>query len=193
MWAAISGMASLKITFIGSTSTTFAGRVERDTLDGEFIHALAATTETLPRMPVTTSGTPVQKCVHGLQPPPAVDVDRDEDRLGEEEDALEGERHAEGLAPLAHEPRPQQAELEREHRAGDGADGERDRHVLRPPLRELQRVGVVVLDAAVVGDQRHERPRHAERHEDDVERQREGHLRPGPRHRVDGQQRCELR
>ena len=30
-------------------------------------------------------------------------------------------------------------------------------------------VGVAALDAAVVGDQGHERPRHAERHEDDVD------------------------
>ena len=34
---------------------------------GAFIHALAATTETLPRTPVRTTGTPVQKCVHGLR------------------------------------------------------------------------------------------------------------------------------
>ena len=34
--------------------------------DGEFIQALAATTDTLPRIPVRTTGTPVQKWVHGL-------------------------------------------------------------------------------------------------------------------------------
>ena len=43
------------------------------------------------------------------------------------------------------------------------------------------------LIAAVVGDQRHERPRHAQRHEDDVERQGERHLRPRPRDRVHGE------
>ena len=35
--------------------------------DGEFIQALAATTETLPRMPAMTIGTPVQKWVHGFR------------------------------------------------------------------------------------------------------------------------------
>ena len=73
----------------------------------------------------------------------------------------------------------------REHGAGDGADRERDRHVLRPALRELQRVGVVLLDAAVVRDQRHERPRHAERHEDDVGRERERHLARAHGHGID--------
>ena len=111
MWAAISGIASLKITAHGSTSTTLPAESSVKPC-GSFIQALAATTETLPRMPVSTTGTPVQKCGPRFQAAPAVDVDRDEDRLGEEEDALEGERDAERLAPLAHEPRPQQPELE---------------------------------------------------------------------------------
>ena len=34
--------------------------------DGEFIHALAATTEMLPNTPEMTMGTAVQKWVHGL-------------------------------------------------------------------------------------------------------------------------------
>ena len=80
--------------------------------DGEFIQALAATTETLPRMPVSDDRDTGPEVRPRLQPPPAVDVDGDEDRLGEEEQALEGERDAERLAPLAHEPRPQQPELE---------------------------------------------------------------------------------
>ena len=33
---------------------------------GSFIHEFAATTATLPPMPVITSGTPVQKCGHGF-------------------------------------------------------------------------------------------------------------------------------
>ena len=94
--------------------------------------------------------------------------------------------HAEGLAPLAHEAGPEQPELERQHRAGDGADGEGDRHVLRPALGEQQGIPIVVLHAPVVGDQRHERPGHAQRHEDDVERQGERHLRPRPRDGVHG-------
>ena len=65
MCAAIRGMASLKMTAQGSTSTTSPDE-SRVNPDGVFIHALAATTETLPRMPVSTTGTPVQKCAHGF-------------------------------------------------------------------------------------------------------------------------------
>ena len=61
----MSGIASLKMT---------SQRVDLDTLpaesrvkpDGEFIHALAATTDALPRIPAMTIGTPVQKCAHGF-------------------------------------------------------------------------------------------------------------------------------
>ena len=66
MWAAISGMASLKITPHGSTSTTLPAESSVNPC-GSFIQALAATTETLPRMPVSTTGTPVQKCAHGFR------------------------------------------------------------------------------------------------------------------------------
>ena len=65
MWAAINGIASLKITDHGSTSTTLPAE-SRVTPCGEFIQALAATTDIEPRMPVRTTGTPVQKCAHGF-------------------------------------------------------------------------------------------------------------------------------
>ena len=65
MWAAISGIASLKITPIGSTSVTLPAE-SRVTPCGEFIQALAATTEMLPKMPATAIGTPVQKWAHGF-------------------------------------------------------------------------------------------------------------------------------
>ena len=65
MWAACSGIESLKITRTGSTSTTLplSSRVKPA---GAFIQAFAATTDTLPKIPDTTIGTPVQKWVHGL-------------------------------------------------------------------------------------------------------------------------------
>ena len=186
MWAAINGIASLKITPMGSTSVTLPDRVEGDPLGG--VH---------PRVGRDHRDA-AEDARHGdrhagpevrpwLQPAPAEDVDGDEDGLGEEEDPLEGERHAERRAPLAHELGPQQAELEGEHGPGHRSHGERHRHVLRPALSQQHRVPVIVLDAAVVGDQRHHRPRHPERHQDDVEREREGHLRPRPRHRIDSQ------
>ncbi len=93
---------------------------------------------------------------------PAEDVDRDEDRLEEEEDALDREQHPEHPAEPPRERGPQEAELEREHRAGDRSDREGHRHRLRPPLRQPQRIRVVAAQAAVVRDQHHRRKRHTE-------------------------------
>ena len=50
---------------------------------------------------------------------PAVYVDGEEDRLGEEEDPLDRERDPEGVGVALHEPRPEQAELEAQHGACD--------------------------------------------------------------------------
>src|SRR5687767_1309295 len=123
-----------------------------------------------------------------LEPPPTVDIDRNEDGFGEEEQTLEGEGYAECLSPLPHELRPQQAELEGENCPCYRPDRERHRHVLGPALRESQSVTVAALDPPVVGNQRHRRPRHPERHQDDVERKGEGHLCPCPRNGVHLQQ-----
>ena len=112
------------------------------------------------------------------QPLPPEDVERDEDRLDEEEQPFDRERDPEGRPPGAHELRPQEPELERQDRARDGADGERDGHVLRPALgQQHERVLVVPLDRPPVGHQGHEGPRHAQRDEDDVAGERERHLR----------------
>ena len=61
----MSGIASLKITETGSTST-IVPLLSSVNPDGAFIHALAATTDAAPKTPVRTIGTPVQKCVQGL-------------------------------------------------------------------------------------------------------------------------------
>ena len=103
------------------------------------------------------------------EPLPAVDVDREEDRLGEEEDALDREGDPEGVAEALHEARPEQAELEAEHGAGDGADGEGHRHRLRPAPRQPHRVLVAALQAEVVGGEDDRRQGDAEAGEDDVE------------------------
>ncbi len=55
----------LKITSSGSTSTTLPAEFSVKPA-GSFIHALAATTDTVPPIPAITIGTPVQKCGHGL-------------------------------------------------------------------------------------------------------------------------------
>ena len=109
---------------------------------------------------------------------PAEDVDRDEDRLEEEEDPLHREQHAEHLSEPPGERRPEQPELEGEDGPGHRADRERHRHRLRPALREPQRVRIVAAQAPVVGDQHHRRQRNPQRRQDDVEAERERHLAP---------------
>src|SRR3954449_13479609 len=107
---------------------------------------------------------------------PAVDVDRDEDRLEEEEQPLDREWDAEGCAEAAHQPGPQQAQLEREHGPGHRPDGEEDGGDLRPAAGQHERLLVALAQPAPVGDEHQERERDAERHQDDVEAQRERHL-----------------
>ena len=109
------------------------------------------------------------------QPLPAVDVDREEDRLGEEEEALDREGDPEGVAEALHEARPEQAELEAEHGAGDGADREGDRHRLRPAPRQPHRVVVAAFEPDVVGGEDDRRQGDPEAGEDDVEAERERH------------------
>ncbi len=58
------GHASLKNTFSGSTSTTSPALFSVNPA-GSFIQALAAITETVPPMPASTIGTPVQKWGQG--------------------------------------------------------------------------------------------------------------------------------
>ena len=130
---------------------------------GWFIHELTATTEHGAAEAGDRDGHAGPEVRPAGQALPAVDVDRDEDRLDEEEDALDREGRPEDVAEAAHELRPQQAELEREHRAGDRADGERHGRDLRPALREPQRDLVVAPQPEVVGDQDHRREGHAER------------------------------
>ena len=108
------------------------------------------------------------------QPVPAVDVDRDEDRLDEEREALDREGEAEDLAPTLHELRPQQAELEREDRAGDDADREEDQHHLRPALGErlVDRVAGPQVQPLHEEDDRRERDPEADQRDVDAERER---------------------
>ena len=65
MCADMSGIALLKMTSHGSTVTTLPAEFSVKPV-GSFIHAFAATTDTLPPMPAITMGTPVQKWVHGF-------------------------------------------------------------------------------------------------------------------------------
>jgi hypothetical protein len=125
------------------------------------------------------------------QPLPAEDVDRQEYRFEEEEDPLDREQHPENLPEALRELGPEQPELEREHRAGYGADREGHRRDLRPALCQLQRDPVVAAQPDVVGDQHHRREAHAEASEDDVEAEREGHLLARGEQLVGGKEGCQ--
>ena len=146
---------------------------------GWFIQEFAAITEKAPPTPEITIGTAAHKCGPRREPVPAVDVDGDEDRLQEEEDPLDREADPEDVAEAAHEPRPEQAELEGEDRAGDGADGEQHGDAVTrrrrtagdafDQLRKRRASGSFLLPPAVLGDQHHRREGDPEAGEDDVE------------------------
>src|SRR3954452_16168637 len=170
------GTAALKITLSGSTLVTspLVGekppRLVHPRVDG---HDRVRAAE--PRDRDRHAGPEVRP---RRQPLPSEDVDRDEDRLEEEEDPLDREEHPEDRAEAAGEGRPQQPELERQHRPCHGAHRERHGDDLGPAPGEQQRVGVAVAQPAVVGDQHDRREGHAERRENDMEAQRERHLAP---------------
>ena len=65
MWIVWSGIALLKMTPQGSTSTILPAAFMVNP-DGSFIHAFAATTDAVPPIPAITIGTPAQKCGHGF-------------------------------------------------------------------------------------------------------------------------------
>jgi hypothetical protein len=75
--------------------------------------------------------------------------------------------------------RPQQPELERQHRARDRADGEHDRGAPGPALRERAVEPISVTQEATLGQHHEQGHRHPHHGEQDVERQRHRHLRAG--------------
>src|SRR5256886_11139978 len=107
---------------------------------------------------------------------PSVEIDPEEDRLGEERESLERKRHADDSACVLHEPRPQEPQLEGEHGAGDGAHGEEDGGAPRPALGEVEVNRLPATEIEALGDGHQERHADPDRREDDVERQRQRHL-----------------
>src|SRR5215203_956595 len=130
-----------------------------------------------PPTPASTTGPPVEKWHRAGQVLPAVDVDVDEDRLGEEEDPFERKREAEDVPETAHELGPEQAHLEREHRSSDRADDECHARDLRPALSQPERDLVASPQAEVVGDQDDRRKGNPDARQDDLKAERERHLR----------------
>jgi hypothetical protein len=107
---------------------------------------------------------------------PSVQVDAREDRLQEEEDPLEAERHAEHRAIGAHEPWPQQPHLERQDGSGDGTDGDQHAEDLRPSPREQHRHVIGTTKAAVLSHQDDRRERDPETRQNDMKPERGRHL-----------------
>ena len=83
----------------------------------------------------------------------------------------------ERAAEATHEDRPEQAHLEAQHGPGHGTDGECHRHDERPAPREEKRDRVAPAQADRVGDENQARQPDAQTGKDDVEAEREGHLR----------------
>ena len=122
---------------------------------------------------------PRQEMEPGREPSPAVDVDRDEDRLEEEEQAFDRERDPEGTAVAAHEARPEQAHLEGQDRPGHRAYGEGHGHHGRPSTSEQERRRIAAPKADGVRDQDDGRQPDAQARQHDVEAEGERHLGSG--------------
>ena len=117
------------------------------------------------------------------QPVPGVEVDAEEDRLGEEPDPLDGERQTDDLAVGPHQPRPQDPQLERQDRPGHGPD--REQHPHRPPPAAGQHAPRRVPGAIPppLAEHRQQREADPEAGDDDVPAERDRHLGPR-RHQV---------
>jgi hypothetical protein len=124
--------------------------------------------------PLTATATPAHRCDL-----PPVEIDPQEDRLGEEGEPFERERHADDGPGEFHEMGPQESELERENRPRDSADREQDRGSLGPPLGQLQVDLVARLLPPPLGDDHEDGHSDADDSEDDVEGKGDRHLGAG--------------
>ena len=107
------------------------------------------------------------------EPVPAVDVDRDEDRLDEEREPLEREAEPEDVAEAGHEPGPQQTHLEAEDRPRHDARGEQRDHHLRPAARQRPVERIARAQVERLDEEHHRRKGDPEADERDVDRERE--------------------
>ena len=155
----------------GLTSVTSPFSIRKPV--GSFIQPFTEITKNDPVMPAMMIGTPHEEVHARRQAVPAVDVDRDEDRLEEEREALEPERDAEHVAERRHELGPEQPELEREDRARHDADREQDRHRVRPALGQRLVERVPGTQPQALEEEHHRRERDAEADEWDVNGQRQ--------------------
>jgi hypothetical protein len=108
---------------------------------------------------------------------PAVQVDPEEDRLGEEGESLQGEGEPDDPARERHEPGPQQPQFEGEDGSGDRAHREEDRCPFRPAPRQLRVDGMPGPEMRPLGDHHEDGHPHPGHREEDVEGEQHRHLR----------------
>ncbi len=106
---------------------------------------------------------------------PAVDVHGEEDGLGEEREAFEGEGHADDAAGVVHERGPEEAQFEGEDGSGDGTDGEEEADDRRPCAGEAAVAEILLPVADALGQKEEQGHADADGGEDRVEREAKAH------------------
>ena len=116
MWSVCENAAGFAIAANGLTLMAFPPMTSNPV--GAFIHAFAMTTK-MPGQHAAQRDDDARPrdARPGSRAIPAVEVDPEEDRFGEEREPLERKRHADDRSGESHEVRPQEPELEREHGA----------------------------------------------------------------------------
>ena len=110
MCSDINGIASLKITPHGSTSATLPAASSVNP-SGEFNPRIRRHHRHTSQDPGEHNWHTGPKMSPRLQTSPAVNIDRNENRLSKEEQPFERKRDTENLSPLRHKIRPQQTKL----------------------------------------------------------------------------------
>src|SRR2546426_8535966 len=118
---------------------------------------------------------------------PAIELDADKEGLEEEGKALDGKAQAESRAKAAHQPGPQNAELEGQNRAGHSPDRELNRHDHGPSAGNSQRDRILLEDADAVHQQGVGGKRDAEWNHDDVVGEGERQLKPTLKESIGGE------
>src|SRR5437879_3163638 len=109
---------------------------------------------------------------------PSVQVDADKDRLEKKSQPFDSKDQAERGAVAAHQPGPEDPELEGQDRTGNGTDRELNGNHKGQPAGDPQGDGVVLEEADAMHKQCKGGECDAEGDHDDVVGKREGHLNP---------------
>src|SRR5437660_7499579 len=109
---------------------------------------------------------------------PSVQVDANKDPLEKKSQPCDSKAQAESGAVAAHQPGPEDPELEGQDRTGNGTERELDGHHNGPAAGDPQGDRVVLEDADAIHQQGIRGERDAEGDHDDVVGKRERHLNP---------------